>query len=336
MINFLLTIAVFVGFQMILALGMNVIWGYAGLLNLSYFIYYAVGAYVTGTLMLAKATPPITTYIFGYGWPFPAAVLGGLVAAGLLAAVIGAALLGSRLQPDYFPIVTLVLASAAIQFISQRQDLFNGFSGLIGVHTPFPDAWGPTKSAVAFALLVTFFVVCVATFCGVLRRSGLGRQMRAVRDDQVAASAYGINIFQTKLKAHIIGGVIAAVAGSLTVVYAGAFNPSGWAIGETLVALSCVFVGGTGNNLGVMVGASIVVVVFSEGVQLLLPYVPGIPLDSNALAIGHPVALNILVLLILRFRRQGLVPERAQKPYPPDDGVVRREPSLVPSVAGSR
>jgi branched-chain amino acid transport system permease protein len=330
MVNFILTIAVFVGFQMILALGMNVVWGYAGLLNLSYFIYYAVGAYVTGTLMLNKATPPITTYIFGYHWPFALAALGGLVAAGLLATVIGSALLGSRLQPDYFPIVTLVLASASIQFISQKQNLFNGFSGLIGVRSPFPDAWGPTATSVAYVVLVFGCVLVVAVFCGILRRSGLGRQMRAVRDDQVAASAYGINIYRTKLKAHVIGGVIAAVAGSLTVVYAGAFNPSGWSIGETLVALSCVFVGGTGNNLGVMTGAAIVVVVFSEGVQLLLPYVPGIPISSNALAIGHPVALNILVLIILRFRRQGLIPEHVQNPYPSDQ---RRVPT--PLMAGA-
>jgi hypothetical protein len=85
----------------------------------------------------------------------------------------------------------------------------------------------------------------------------------------------------------------------------------------------------------VMVGASIVVVVFSEGVQLLLPYVPGIPISSNALAIGHPVALNILVLVILRFRRQGLIPEHVQKPYPPDE-LKAPTPMLVTAAAVDR
>jgi ABC-type branched-subunit amino acid transport system permease subunit len=313
MLSFGLTVLTFVGFQMILALGMNVLWGFTGLLNLAYIVYYAVGAYVTGVLMLPKAQPPITEYVLGLSLPFPVAALGGLLAAGLVAAILGSLFLGSRLQPMYFPIVTLVTASAAIQFVSQSQGLFNGFSGIISVPSALPASLSVTANAALYVLLVFLLVAVVAAFCGVLRRSGLGRRMRAVREDEVAASAYGINVFTTKLKAHIIGGVIAGLVGALTVVYAGSFSPSGWAIGETLVALSCVFVGGTGNNIGSMIGAAIVVVVFSEGTQLLLPYVPGIPADSNALAIGQPVALNVLLIIILLVRPRGLLPERTQR-----------------------
>jgi branched-chain amino acid transport system permease protein len=316
MLSFTLTVLTFVGFQMILASGMNVLWGMTGLLNLAYIVYYAFAAYITSVLMLPKAQPPITSYVLGLSLPFWLAALGGLVAAGILAAVVGTIFLGSRLQPMYFPIVTLVTASAAIQFVSQDQGLFNGFSGVISVPSPFPVSLSVTATAVWFVVLIFVIVGIVAAFCGVLRRSGLARRMRAVRDDEVAASAYGINVFTTKLKAHIIGGVISGAAGILTVAYAGAFSPSGWAIGETLVALSCVFVGGSGNQLGAMIGAAIVVVIFSEGTQLALPYLPGISADSNVIAIGQPVALNALVIVILLLRPRGLIPEPLQRIFP--------------------
>jgi len=301
---------------MMLALGMNVLWGYDGLLNLSYIVYYAFGAYVTGTLMLPKASPPTTYYILGLHLPFvPAAVIG-LAASGVLAALVGWLFLGSRLRPEYFPIVTLVAASAALQFVSQDQPLFNGFGGLIAIPQPFGASLSPTAYGILFLMLVFAVVAITAAFCGVLRRSGLGRQMRAVREDSLAASAYGINVFRTKMKAHVIGGVISAAAGILTIVYVGAFAPSGWSIGETIVALSCVFIGGSGNNIGAMVGAAIVVVVFNEGTQLLLPLVPGLSSSSAIIAEVQPVALNLLVIVVLRWRQQGLVPEHVQDLYP--------------------
>lgn len=313
---FILTILTFVGFQMILALGMNVLWGFDGLLNLSYIVYYAFGAYVTGTLMLPKDSPPQTYYILGLHLSFVPAAIVGLAASALLAAVVGWLFLGSRLRPEYFPIVTLVAASAALQFVSQDQTLFNGFAGLIAIPQPFGASLSQTTYDVLFMVLVFAVAAAVALFCGRLRRSGLGRQMRAVREDSLAASAYGINIFRTKMKAHVIGGVISAAAGILTIVYVGAFSPSGWSIGETIVALSCVFIGGSGNNLGAMVGAAIVVVVFNEGTQLLLPLVPGLSSSSAIIAEIQPVALNLLVIVFLRWRQEGLIPERVPNLYP--------------------
>lgn len=316
MSNFILTIITFVGFQMLLALGMNVMWGFNGMLNLAYIVYYAFGAYVTATLMLPKAQPPQTSYILGLHLAFLPAAAIGLVASGLLAAVVGYVFLGRRLRPEYFPIVTLVAASAALQFVSQDQPLFNGFAGLISVPQPFGSSLSETTYNIVFVLVVFAVVAVVAAFCSVLRRSGLGRHMRAIREDELAASAYGINVFRTKLKAHVIGGVISAAAGILTIVYVGAFAPSGWSIGETIVALSCVFIGGSGNNLGAMVGAAIVVVVFNEGTQILLPLIPGLSSSSAVIAEAQPVALNLLVIVVLRWRQKGLIPEHVQELYP--------------------
>jgi branched-chain amino acid transport system permease protein len=308
---------------MILASGMNLMWGMTGLLNLAYIVYYAFAAYVTGVLMLPKAQPPVTSYVLGLSFPFWLAALCGVLAAALLAAIVGRLFLGSRLQPMYFPIVTLVAASAAIQFVSQDQGLFNGFSGLISVPSPFPVTMSVTATAIWYVVLVFALVAVVGVFCEALRRSPFARRMRAVRDDEVAASAYGINVFSTKLKVHIMGGAISGIAGILTVAYVGAFSPSGWAIGETLVALSCVFVGGSGNPIGAMIGGAIVVVIFSEGTQLVLPYIPGISADSNVVAIGQPVALNLLVILILLVRARGLIPERLQPIFPAEQTRAR-------------
>ncbi len=107
MTNFVLTIIIFVGFQMLLALGMNVMWGFTGMLNLAYIVYYAFGAYLTATLMLPKAQPPYTSYILGLHMPFLLAATIGLVASGLLAAVVGYVFLGRRRRGISGPSVRL-------------------------------------------------------------------------------------------------------------------------------------------------------------------------------------------------------------------------------------
>jgi ABC-type branched-subunit amino acid transport system permease subunit len=309
-LDFALTVLTYVGFQVILTLGLNIQFGVAGLLNLAYIVFMAVGAYVTAVLMLPPAQPPFTHYILGLRWPFPLAMIVGILAASLVAAALGAIALGPRLRKEYLAIATLVSAAAIAQAVSQFRDLFNGFQGLINIPQAFGSDWDPTLYGFAFLVLVAAVALVVFLLAERIRSFPLGRTLRAIREDELAARSFGTDVYAMKLKAFVIGAAIAGAAGALTAVYVTAFTTSGWAIGETIVALTCVFVGGAGNNWGSLIGAFFVVAVINQGLEVLVPLLPALPSDPSFTAVIQVILVNFLLILVLRWRPRGLLPER--------------------------
>ncbi len=149
--GFALVILTFVGFQIILSLGLNLQWGVAGLLNLAYIGFMATGAYMTALVVMPKATLASgTNYILGLGWPSWAGILVGIAAAGVLALVVGVVVLGRRLEAEYFAILTLVIVIAMSTVLSGQANLVNGVEGLINVPPPF----GASLSSTAFGTVV--------------------------------------------------------------------------------------------------------------------------------------------------------------------------------------
>ena len=313
MLDFLLTVLTYVGFQVILTLGLNIQFGITGLLNLSYIVFMAVGAYVTAVFMLPPDQPPFTYYVLGLHWPFPLAMIMGILAAGAVATVLGLAALGPRLRKDYLGIATLVAAAAIAQGVAQFRPLFNGFQGLIDIPQPFGTQLSPSTYDLGFLLLVSAVALMCFLLVERIRRSPMGRTLRTIREDEVAARAFGTNIYAMKLKAFVIGAMIAGAAGALTAVYVTAFTTSGWAVGETIVALTCVFIGGVGNNWGSLVGAFLVVAVVNQGLEVVLPLLPAIPSDPSFVPVIQVMLVNLLLILFLRWKPRGLVPERVIK-----------------------
>lgn len=306
MIQFTLTSLIFLGFQAILVLGLNVQFGLTGILNLAFIIFYAAGAYTAGIMTAPPPNPPGLTYLGGWSLPFYVGMAGAMIAAGILAAAVGALALSRRLRGSYTAITTLVVAVVALQVVSQSQGLFDGSLGLLGVPLPF----GRGLSDSAFASVYTAFVLVVvavcALACGRLRRSPFGRILRLIREDEVAAEVFGYNVFRFKLTAFIFGGVLAGLAGCLTIYYVGSFSPAGWGVGETLFTLTCIFVGGAGNTLGVLLGASVISLVFVQLTSLL----PTLQSDPSLILVARGMLIPLLLILVLRFRPAGLIPER--------------------------
>jgi branched-chain amino acid transport system permease protein len=305
-IQFTLTSLIFLGFQAILVLGLNVQFGLTGILNLAYIVFYAAGAYTAGVLTGPAPSPPGLTYIGGWNLPFYVGIVGAMVVAGLLSALVGALALSRRLRGSYLAITTLVVAVVALQVVSQSQGLFDGSLGLLGVPLPF----GRGLSSSAFAYLYTGFLLAVVAVCFVacewLRRAPFGRILRLIREDEVAASVFGYNIFKFKLVAFTFGGVLAGLSGCLTIFYVGSFSPAGWGVGETLFTLTCVFVGGAGNTVGVLVGASIISLVFVQLTSLL----PTLQSDPSLILVARGMLIPLLLILVLRYRPAGIIPER--------------------------
>jgi branched-chain amino acid transport system permease protein len=304
--EFTLVILTFVGFQIILSLGLNLQWGIAGMLNLAYIGFMAAGAYVTAVLVLPKATlAGGTSYVLGLQWPFWAGMLGGIAAAGALGLVVGVVILGRRLEAEYFAILTLVIVIAMSTLLSGQPNLFNGVEGLINIPQPFGASLSSTSYGTWYLLMVAAFAAVVYVLARRVQRSPFGRLGRAIREDETALQVFGKDPFRAKLKIFVLGGMIAGLAGSLTVLYVGAFAPASWAVGETIFALSCIMVGGSGNMFGGALASAVIVTLFVQ-VPSLFNIAASNP---EILAEVQVMATAILLIVVMRWRPDGLLRE---------------------------
>ncbi len=288
----------------ILALGIDMIWGWAGDFDLSAYAYFALGVYMTIVLTIGKPVAPVT-YVFGVHWPYPVAVILAVVTVVAFAAIIGAVALRS-LREIYFSITTLGAVWAIYYWVENFTPLFNGYNGVYGLFDPL----GSGLSYNAYHYL--FFGVCLAVLFVVylvvarLSRSPFGRSVRAVRDDEAAAKVYGRNVFWAKYRTYLFGAGLAGFSGSLFAAYIGAFNPLDWRPTEIFVLYAAILVGGRGNPRGVILGSFIVYVGFVE----LTRYIPSPAARPELGPALRQILIGLLIILMLKFRPSGLIPER--------------------------
>lgn len=308
-VYYLLTIAVFFCIYCIYCWGLNLQFGMTGILNFTYITFVAIGAYVAGVTALGSPTVNGMSgqYILGWHLPFPITpILGGLAAA-ILAVVIGFIGL-RRLRSDYLAIVTVAVGQIAWTVIGNDTPLFNGWDGITGVPAPFNSVLKMSDNNYQWVFLVICIVVALIGWWVIQRltNSPYGRVLRAIREDEDVVAALGRNVFGYKMSAFIIGSAFAGVGGALTIEYIGAFNPSGWTTMETFIVWAAMLVGGRGNNLGMVLGAFVVPVFFTE-ITRFLPPIPGHPLLISSL---RGMAIGLLMILIVRFRPEGVIPEK--------------------------
>jgi branched-chain amino acid transport system permease protein len=290
----------------VMALGLNVIWGWAGDFDIAYYGYVAIGVYMAFVMTIGHPTPPVE-YILQWSLPWAAAVPLIMASTALVALAVGAVAL-RKVRMVYFAITTLSTVSVLQIIIGNYTPLFNGFNGVYGLRQPF-NRWlnlGPDAYTYFFAGFCCAVLVAVYLVLERLSASPFGLALRACREDERAAEAFGRNTYALKLKAYVLGGAIAGLGGSLFAGYLGAFNYSAWAPIEALILYSAIFVGGSGNPRGVIFGVFVAIVMFQESTRFL-PNLPGHPNFASAL---REVLVGVLILVALRFRPQGLFPER--------------------------
>jgi branched-chain amino acid transport system permease protein len=336
MLNFTIVSLIYLTFEINLVLWLNVQYGLTGILNLSFIVPYAAGAYITGII----SGPPAGSagagvyHIGGYNLPWYLGILAGLAAAYLVAAIIGSFTLGRRLRGSFLTVGTLVVAVVLLQVVSEDQGLFNGQLGLLQVPSPIGNDGASNLGQFLFLLLAAALTAVSYVLCEMLRRSPFGRMLRAIRDDEVATEVFGYAVFWMKMKAFIFGGVFAALAGSLTILYVGGFAPAGWSVFEIVFALTCLFIGGVGSNLGGVVGAGLVVLILNQA-STLVPTLQSNPTLVQSIRAG---LVGVLLILILRFRPQGLIPERPQQVEPEPRrgrGIRALQPRATSKISSS-
>jgi branched-chain amino acid transport system permease protein len=290
----------------IVTLALNVRWGWAGEFDIALFAFVAVGAYIYSVFTLAPNNlPPPSGYILGLKAPFLVGVIAAIVVTGALSAAVGAVAL-RKLRDDYFGITTLAFALILALVIGQYTPLFDGYEGLFGMPQPLATVApfglnGGNFLALSIVILVLCFLVLQRLY-----NSPFGRAVRSVREDDTASAAFGRNVYVLKLKAYILGGCVAGLGGALLAAYITAFNPYGWTPQETFLIYASLFIGGTGNAIGAVIGTFFVEV----GVQEVTRYVPQLGSNASSSDAIRLVLIGLLIIAVLWWRPQGILPER--------------------------
>jgi branched-chain amino acid transport system permease protein len=322
--NYWVRVLDFAMLYVMLALGLNVVVGFAGLLDLGYIAFYAIGAYLAALL----TSPHLTSHfawiaaLFPNGLHTPIWVVApiAMAVAALFGIILGAPTL--RLRGDYLAIVTLGFGEIVRIFMNNLDrpvNITNGPKGITGVGSAQFGSFNLAQTHSLFGLqfpsVYTYyylFVLCslfVIFVCVRLQHSRIGRAWAAIREDEVAAKAMGINTRNIKLLAFAMGASFGGLSGTMFGAFQGFVSPESFTFWESIVVLACVVLGGMGHIPGVILGA-VVLSIFPEFLRTTMG-----PLQ-NAL-FGHQIVdteiirqllYGLAMVVIMLYRPEGMWP----------------------------
>ncbi|MFK5980936.1 MAG: branched-chain amino acid ABC transporter permease [Rhizobiaceae bacterium] len=292
MTAYLISMATFAGFFMILALALNLQWGMTGMVNFGIAGFYATGAYTSGLLTTDA------------GWPF----LAGFFAAGLLAMVfgVGLALLSMRLRDDFLAIVSLGFAELVRLFILNEDWLTHGPRGLPIEVRPMAGYFGREGYALFYLGLVAVIILFIFLINEHIRKSPYGRVMKAIREDDLVAQTLGKDVRRTRIQIFALGAFFMGLAGSLNAHYIQNISPDAFTPVIAIFIWMCVITGGAGNNKGLLIGAGLVMLLL-EGTRFLGDIFSF--LDAEKSSAIRIIIISVLLILVIRFRPEGIMPE---------------------------
>jgi branched-chain amino acid transport system permease protein len=322
--NYWVRVLDFAMLYVMLALGLNVVVGFAGLLDLGYIAFYAVGAYTAALL----TSPHLATQFAWIGAMFPGGIHAPywIVVPLAMAFAAGAGvLLGAptlRLRGDYLAIVTLGFGEIVRIFMNNLDrplNITNGPQGITGIDPVHVGSFSLSQTHTIFGISITttymyyyLFVLCALLTvwtCSRLQHSRIGRAWAAIREDEIAAKAMGINTRNVKLLAFAMGASFGGLSGAMFAGFQGFVSPESFTFWESVVVLACVVLGGMGHLPGVILGA-VLLAVFPEFLRSTMG-----PLQ-NAI-FGHQIIdtevirqllYGLAMVLIMLYRSEGLWP----------------------------
>jgi branched-chain amino acid transport system permease protein len=293
-----------ISYYVLLALGLNVVVGFAGLLDLGYVGFFAVGAYTVALL----ASPSSD---FGTQWPWLATIPVAIVITMISGVLLGWPTL--RLRGDYLAIVTLGFAEI-IRIFAENTSLLRGdrgFSGLPhppGSHADGTPIFGVRDAAPYYWLGVSVIIVVILAIRN-LDRSRVGRSWLAIREDEEAAAIMGVRTFKYKLWAFAIGACVGGLGGVMFAGQNGFMNSSTFVLQFSILILAGVVMGGSGNIAGAILGGALISYIPDRLRGLKVPdALPGV--GGTDLFEFRFVLFGIVIILIMIFRPQGLIPSR--------------------------
>lgn len=275
--DYFIDVAILAGIYIILALGLNVVVGFAGLLNLGFVAFYAVGAYAYALLN--------TKLGLGF-WPSLPLSVGLVTFSGFILAVPAL-----RLRGDYLAIVTLGFGEIVRLVLNNWDSVTRGPNGIGGIEPPFLFGMSLSRLNYYYYFILVFVALTVFVVKKVYK-SRIGRAWVAIREDEIASSSIGINTTAYKLYAFAFGAFWAGVAGALFAAKMQFVSPESFTFMESVLILCMVIIGGLGSIAGVIIGAIILVM---------------LPEMLREVQLYRMLALGSGLVLLMIFRPQGLL-----------------------------
>jgi len=288
--DYLFYILILVDIYIILAVSLNLLMGFTGLISMAHAGFMAVGAYTT-TLLLTRT-----------GVNFLLTIPLGVALAALVSALL--ALPSLRVKGEHYIIASfgfqIILYNILLNWVSVTNGPF-GFSGI-----PRPKVFGFTFATYQSFLVLATLIMLVCTFLiWRITRSRFGLVLKAVREDEVAASSLGKNVNHFKVAAFIAGSSVAAVAGSLYATAISFIDPFCFTVHDSIFMLAIVIIGGTGNIFGSALGALLLI--------SLPEFLKFLHVAESIAAPLRQMIYGAMLVLFMRFRPQGILPEYREK-----------------------
>lgn len=282
----------------LLVTGVNLQYGFTGLVNFGHVAFFAVGAYAAGML---TANDPFAGVGLGLHWT--AGLVGAILAATLLGALVGASSL--RLRDDFLAIATIATAEIVNDVLIGFDSITGGNVGLLDIPRPVYDLANGDADMGFIVTLVLYLGVLLAIFALLARltSAAYGDVLRAIRSDELAARALGKGVFSYKMQVFVYGTALAGLAGGLWAFALGAISPAMFTIDVTITLYIAMYIGGIGTHRGALLGLFLIV-----ALRLFTRFLNGVvPLTQTQFASGRLVLIGLILIFIIRFRPQGLL-----------------------------
>lgn len=284
--QYLMRIFIMIGIYSMLGMGLNILTGYTGLVSLGHAGFFAIGAYTASLLMLRLNVP------------FLAAMAAAACMTGFVGLLLG--LPSLRLSGSYLTIVTLGFGEIVKMIIVNWDAVTNGTLGLKNI--PKPSFFGAEMTlanhGLYYMMLVLVLLVAVASMA--IIRSNTGRAFQAIKEDEMAATMMGIRTMRYKVLAFVVSAFITGIAGAFYAPLVGFIDANSFTFDTSVLIISVVIVGGMGTMRGMFLGAALLIA-FPEVSRSLMEY--------------RFVVYGLLLVLMMRFRPQGILGWKSQMPY---------------------
>jgi branched-chain amino acid transport system permease protein len=307
-----------IGIYVAMALGLNIVVGFAGLLDLGYVAFFAAGAYAYAIFSTSQANEFIAGNLFPLSgewfWPF---LIIGLIVAAVFGILLGLPVL--RVKGDYLAIVTLgfgEIVRIVFNNLDKPINITNGPQGITPI--PSPELFGIKMGTPFYFYFIVLFVIAFIVLANIrFEHSRLGRAWVAIREDELAAQSMGISLLNTKLAAFALGASFAGVVGVIFAAKQTFIDPTSFTLMESIGILVMVILGGSGSIPGVVLGAAFVTLL---QVQLLKEFSNFLHSLQQSGIINLPNQLDpskfqrlvfgILLIFVALYRPNGLIPAK--------------------------
>ena len=286
----------------IMAMALNLSYGQTGLIDFGLMAWVAIGAYSYALITVHPPTP-LDDYAFGLNLPIWAGVLGAILIPAVIAAFIGLPTL--RLRGEYLAVAAYAFSMVVANVFTNEAWLTNGVRGFYGLDQPFRESFGTTGYQFFLLFLLVLIIAGLYFFLRTVSLAPFGRSLKSIRESEEVAQSIGKNLFVFRMKAYVLSAAMLGLAGACYMWYTTVIAPSMFTETMTFTVWIALILGGAGNYRGALVGVLLLI-----GAQELSRFFQASADIAHLLAAFRHMSIGLLMIVVIRFRRRGLIPER--------------------------